>query len=295
MTVGVGIHTGAKARLTINPAPPGHGIVFRRADLLGRPLVHARAEHVCDTSLCTRIAENGATVATVEHLLAALAGLGIDNALIELDGPEVPILDGSSAPFVYLLREGGVIEQAAGKRFIKVKKAVSVELADKYASLHPHHGFKLDFEVDFRHPVFAEARTRRTALEFSTQSFLRQVARARTFGFMRDLEALRDRNLALGGSLENAVVLDEFRVLNDDGLRYDDELVRHKLLDAIGDLYLAGLPILGAYRGYKSGHELNNKLVRALLADATAFEIVSFDSPGSSAAPINYWEPAFVA
>ena len=259
---GVGLHGGEKVFLTIRPAPVNSGIVFRRTDLDPVVEMPAAAALVTETTLCTGLSCNGAKVQTVEHLMSALAGLGIDNAYIDLTAPEVPIMDGSAGPFVFLLESAGIVEQSVAKRFIRILKPVEVS----------------DVTVRFDHPAIPDALSR-VEFNFSTDAYIKQVSRARTFGFMRDLEFMRDRNLGLGGSMDNAIVLDEFRVLNEDGLRYADEFVRHKILDAIGDLYLAGHPILGAYTGYKSGHALNNHLVRALLADQATWEVVSFDDP----------------
>ena len=272
---GVGLHGGEKVFLTLRPAPVDTGIVFRRIDL--EPVVEmpAAAALVTETTLCTGLSRDGAKVQTVEHLMSALAGLGIDNAYVELSAPEVPIMDGSAGPFVFLLESAGIVEQHAAKRLIRILKPVEVRDGDKIARFVPHDGFRLGFTVKFDHPAIPDTLSR-VEVDFSTSAYIKEVSRARTFGFMRDLEYMRDRNLGLGGSMDNAIVLDDFRVLNEDGLRYADEFVRHKILDAIGDLYLAGHAILGAYEGFKSGHALNNKLVRALLADAEAWEEVSF-------------------
>lgn len=286
---GVGLHSGEKVFLTLRPATPDTGIVFRRVDL--EPVVEIPADGnlVTETTLCTGLSCGPANVQTVEHLMSALAGLGVDNLYIELSAAEVPIMDGSSGPFVFLLQSAGVVEQDAPKRFIRVLRPVEVREGDKIARFEPYDGFKLDFTIAFDHPAIPVAQSR-AEVEFSTEAYIREVSRARTFGFMRDLEYMRERNLGLGGSMDNAIVLDEFRVLNDDGLRYANEFVRHKILDAVGDLYLAGHPILGRFVGYKSGHALNNKLVRALLAEADAWEKVSFDQTAS--APVAYGTPA---
>ena len=286
---GVGLHSGEKVFLTLRPASPDTGIVFRRVDL--EPVVEIPADGnlVTETTLCTGLSCGPANVQTVEHLMSALAGLGVDNLYIELSAAEVPIMDGSSGPFVFLLQSAGVVEQDAPKRFIRVLRPVEVREGDKVARFEPYDGFKLDFTIAFDHPAIPVAQSR-AEVEFSTEAYIREVSRARTFGFMRDLEYMRERNLGLGGSMDNAIVLDEFRVLNDDGLRYANEFVRHKILDAVGDLYLAGHPILGRFVGYKSGHALNNKLVRALLAEADAWEKVSFDQTAS--APVAYGTPA---
>ena len=278
---GVGLHGGEKVFLTLRPAPVDTGIVFRRTDLDPVVEIPAAASLVSETTLCTGLSCGGAKVQTVEHLMSALAGLGVDNAYIELSAPEVPIMDGSAGPFVFLLQSAGVVEQPAPKRFIRILRAVEVRDGDKVARFEPHDGFRLGFTVKFDHPAIPEALSR-VVVDFSTEAYIREVSRARTFGFMRDLEYMRDRNLGLGGSMDNAIVLDDFRVLNEDGLRYADEFVRHKILDAVGDLYLAGHAILGAYEGYKSGHALNNRLVRALLADADAWEEVTFTDPAAA-------------
>ncbi|WP_256646253.1 UDP-3-O-acyl-N-acetylglucosamine deacetylase [Thermomonas paludicola] len=275
---GVGLHGGEKVYLTLRPAPIDAGIVFRRVDLEPVVEVPATAALVSETTLCTGLSVGAAKVQTVEHLMSALAGLGIDNACIDLTAPEVPIMDGSAGPFVFLLQSAGIVEQNAAKRFIRILKPVEVRDGDKFARFEPCDGFRVGFTVKFDHPAIPDALSR-VEVDFSSETYIREVSRARTFGFMRDLEFMRERNLGLGGSMDNAIVLDEFRVLNEDGLRYADEFVRHKILDAIGDLYLAGHAVIGAYEGFKSGHALNNKLVRALLADAGAWEEVSFTDP----------------
>ena len=282
---GVGLHTGKKVLMTLRPAPPDTGIVFRRTDLPQPAEVAAHAENVGDTMLGTTLLRGNARVSTVEHLLSAFAGLGIDNAIVELSAPEVPIMDGSAGPFVFLLQSAGIEEQHEPKYFIRIKKRMRVQDGDKWAEFSPFGGFKVNFEIEFSHPIF-KRRAQRASMDFSTTSFLKEVSRARTFGFMRDLESLRARNLALGGNLDNAVVLDDFRVLNEDGLRYEDEFVKHKILDAIGDLYLLGHSLIGEFSGHKSGHALNNRLLRALLADPSAWEKVAFQS--YSDAPISY-------
>jgi len=272
---GVGLHSGEKVFLALRPAAVDVGIVFRRVDLDPVAEIPARAELVTETMLCTGLTNAGGKVLTVEHLLSALAGLGVDNCYVDLSASEVPIMDGSAGPFVFLLQSAGVVEQEAPKRFIRIKHPVEVREGDKFARFEPHAGFRIGFTIEFDHPMIP-ARQSRAEIDFSTANYVQEVSRARTFGFMRDLEFMRERNLALGGSMDNAIVLDEYRVLNDDGLRYADEFVRHKILDAVGDLYLAGHPIIGAYEGFKSGHALNNKLVRALLAQQSAWEEVSF-------------------
>ena len=285
---GVGLHSGEKVFLTLRPAAPNTGIVFRRVDLDPVIEIPADGHLVTETTLCTGLTQGVAKVQTVEHLMSALAGLGVDNLYIELSAAEVPIMDGSSGPFVFLLQSAGVVEQDAPKRFIRVLEPVEVREGDKIARFEPYDGFKLDFTIAFDHPAIPLAQSR-AEVEFSTEAYIREVSRARTFGFMRDLEYMRERNLGLGGSMDNAIVLDEFRVLNDDGLRYANEFVRHKILDAVGDLYLAGHPILGLFKGYKSGHALNNKLVRALLEQRSAWETVSFDA--TEPAPLTYGTP----
>jgi len=273
---GVGLHTGQKARLTLRPAPVDTGIVFRRVDLDPPVDIPARADLVGDTRLASCLVREGVRLSTVEHLMSAFGGLGVDNAYVDIDAPELPIMDGSASPFVLLIQQAGIEEQPAPKRFLRVKRKVEVREGDKWARLEPHEGFKLLFSIEFKHPVI-ERSTQSVAVDFAETSYLEEIARARTFGFMHEVEDLHEKGLAHGGGLENAVVLDEFRVLNADGLRFADEFIRHKLLDAVGDLYLLGRPLLGAFSAHKSGHGLNNKLVRALLADRTAFEIVTFE------------------
>jgi UDP-3-O-[3-hydroxymyristoyl] N-acetylglucosamine deacetylase len=273
---GVGLHSGEKVFLTLRPAAVDTGIVFRRVDLEPTVELPALAGLVTETMLCTGLSQGAGKVMTVEHLMSAFAGLGIDNAYVDLSAPEVPIMDGSAGPFVFLLQSAGIVAQSAPKRFMRITRPVEVSDGDKVARFVPHDGFRLDFTVEFNHPAIPTAQSR-AVVEFSSEAYIREVSRARTFGFMRDLEFMRERNLGLGGSMDNAIVLDEFRVLNDDGLRYADEFVRHKILDAVGDLYLAGHPIIGAYEARKSGHALNNKLVRALLAERSAWEEVTFE------------------
>ncbi len=286
---GVGLHSGEKVYMTLRPAPANTGIVFRRVDLDPVVEIPADANLVAETTLCTGLARDGAKVQTVEHLMSALAGLGVDNIYVELSSAELPIMDGSAGPFVFLLQSAGIAEQEAAKRFIRIKRPVEVREGDKLARFSPYDGYKLDFTIEFDHPMIPSAQSKAT-LDFSTAAYIQEVSRARTFGFMRDLEFMRERNLGLGGSMDNAIVLDEFRVLNDDGLRYADEFVRHKILDAVGDLYLAGHAIVGAYQGHKSGHAINNKLVRALQADAEAWEVVTY--PDAETAPAFYGELA---
>jgi UDP-3-O-[3-hydroxymyristoyl] N-acetylglucosamine deacetylase len=282
---GVGLHSGQKVFMSLLPAGPDTGILFRRVDLERPVEIKAYAENVGATELASTLVKDGVKIATVEHLLSAIAGLGIDNCVIELSAGEVPIMDGSSGPFVFLIQSAGIQEQDAPKRFIRIRQPVQVQDGDKYARFEPYEGFRVSFSIDFRHPVFKTSRQSAT-IDFSTTSFVKEVSRARTFGFMRDVETMRSKNLALGGSLDNAVVLDEYRVLNNEGLRYEDEFVRHKILDAIGDLYLMGHSLIGSYTAYKSGHQLNNKLLRALIADPRAWEEVTFQD--ESKAPIAY-------
>ncbi|HPB90169.1 MAG TPA: UDP-3-O-acyl-N-acetylglucosamine deacetylase [Rugosibacter sp.] len=274
-TTGVGLHSGVKVALVLRPAPVDTGVVFRRVDLT--PPVDLKADPwgVGDTRMASCLEKQGAKVATVEHLMSALAGLGIDNIYIDVDAAELPIMDGSAAPFVFLLQSAGIEEQAAAKKFIRVKKVVEVKEGDKWARLAPFDGFSLDFSIVFSHPAVAQSGSS-AHLDFSDQSYMREISRARTFGFMQDVEALREQGLALGGSLDNAIVMDEYRVLNQDGLRYADEFVKHKILDAVGDLYLIGHPLLAAFSAHKSGHALNNALLRELLSDETAWEVVTF-------------------
>jgi UDP-3-O-[3-hydroxymyristoyl] N-acetylglucosamine deacetylase len=286
---GVGMHTGEKVLMTLRPAPANTGIIFRRVDL--DPVVEIKAEphQVGDTALSTTMVKDGVRVATIEHLMSALAGLGIDNLYVDLSASEVPIMDGSAGPFAFLVQSAGIAEQNAPKRFIRVLKTVEVRDGDKWVRFEPYDGFKVNFTIEFDHPVI-RSHSCVADLDFSTTSYLKEVARARTFGFMRDIEYLRQRNLVLGGSLDNAVVLDDYRVLNENGLRYEDEFVKHKVLDAIGDLYLLGRNPIGAFTGYKSGHELNNQLLRTLLADVSAWEEVSYEDEAT--APISYIQPA---
>jgi len=282
---GVGLHTGQKVYVTLRPAAVDAGIIFRRVDLDQPVDIPAIPENVGDTRLSTTLIKDGVRVSTVEHLLAAFAGLGIDNAYVDLSAAEVPIMDGSAAPFVFLVQSAGIAEQRAPKRFVRIKRAVTVEDGDKWVRFEPFDGFKVTFTIDFDHPVF-ENTGKRTEVDFSTTSFVKEVSRARTFGFVRDIEKLRNANLALGGSMDNAVVIDEYRVLNTDGLRYEDEFVKHKVLDAIGDLYLLGHSLIGAFVGHKSGHALNNRLLRALMAQKDAWELVTFEADERS--PISY-------
>jgi UDP-3-O-[3-hydroxymyristoyl] N-acetylglucosamine deacetylase len=274
---GVGLHTGEKVVMVMRPAAIDTGIVFCRSDLPGAPAIPARATNVSNTTMATVIERNGARVSTVEHLMSALFGLGIDNAFIDVSSEEVPIMDGSAGTFVFLLQSAGIEEQAAPKRYVRVLKTVALERGDKKVRLEPFNGFKVGFTIEFRHPVF-DATQNTVEVDFGEVSFVREVARARTFGFTQDVEMMRSKGLARGGSLDNALVIDDFRVLNVEGLRMDDEFVMHKALDAVGDLYMLGRPLIGAFHGHKSGHELNNLLVRKLLADTSAWEEVTFDS-----------------
>ena len=273
---GVGLHTGQKVRMSLRPAQPDTGIIFRRIDLPQPVDVPARADLVGETRLCSCLVSGSTKVYTIEHLMSALYGLGVDNAYVDLDGPEVPIMDGSAAPFVLLIQQAGIEEQGAPKRFLRVKKRIEAKDGDKWAALEPYDGFKLSFSIVYKHPVIEKSNTELT-VDFATTSYLKEVARARTYGFMQDVEDLRNVGLALGGGLENAVVLDEHRVLNAEGLRFGDEFIRHKILDAIGDLYLLGRPFLAAFSAHKSGHALNNRLLRTLVADPSATEIVTFE------------------
>ena len=282
---GVGLHTGKKVLMVLRPAAVNTGVVFRRTDLDEPVDIYSRAENVSETMLGTTLTNGEAKVSTVEHLLSAFAGLGIDNAYVDLSAPEVPIMDGSAGPFVFLLQSAGIEEQSAAKRFVRILRKVRVEEGDKWAQFEPFNGFKVNLEIEFNHPIFKK-RSQTASVDFSTTSFLKEVSRARTFGFMKDLEFLRSRNLALGGTLDNAIVLDDYRILNEDGLRYEDEFVKHKILDAIGDLYLLGHSLIGEFSGYKSGHGLNNKLLRTLIADQAAWEEVTFSDVKD--APISY-------
>ncbi|AJD47391.1 UDP-3-O-[3-hydroxymyristoyl] N-acetylglucosamine deacetylase [Isoalcanivorax pacificus W11-5] len=289
---GIGLHTGEKVYLTVRPAPVDAGIVFRRVDLDPVVEIEANAENVGETTLSSTLVKDGVKVGTVEHLLSAMAGLGIDNAYVELSAPEVPIMDGSAGPFVFLLQSAGIQEQPAAKKFIRIKRKVSIEDGDKSATFVPFNGFKVSFSIEFDHPVFA-GRSQMASIDFSSTSFVKEVARARTFGFMRDIEFLRSQNLALGGSVDNAIVVDDYRILNEDGLRYEDEFVKHKMLDAIGDLYLLGYSLIGEFVGHKSGHALNNQLLRKLIKETDAWEVVTFED--ASTAPISYMKPVLAS
>ncbi|WP_218354091.1 UDP-3-O-acyl-N-acetylglucosamine deacetylase [Alteromonas lipotrueiana] len=286
---GIGLHKGEKVTMTLRPAPANTGIVFRRIDLEPFVDIPARANAVGDTVLCTCVNnEDGVSIHTVEHLASALAGLGIDNIIVEVDSNELPIMDGSASPFIFLLQSAGIEELNAPKRFLRIKKPVRVEDGDKWAELLPHDGFRVDFEIDFDHPVISQTR-QKMVMDFDSCSYVNEVSRARTFGFMRDVEYMNANNLALGASMENAVALDEFRILNPEGLRYDDEFLKHKILDAVGDLYLGGHSIVGELRAYKTGHGLNNKLLNAVLSNADAWEFVTYDN--QEEVPIRYAEP----
>ncbi len=285
---GVGLHTGDKIYLRLKPAPEDHGIIFRRVDLQPSVDIPAKAENVGDTTLSTSLVSGDVKVSTVEHLLSAMAGMGIDNAIVEVSAAEVPIMDGSAGPFVFLIQSAGILEQSAPKKFIRIKKPVSVEDGDKTASFLPFDGFKVSFSIDFDHPAFQE-RSLSASVDFSSTSFVKEVSRARTFGFMHEIEHLRSQGLAKGGSMDNAIVVDDFRVLNEDGLRYEDEFVKHKVLDAIGDLYLLGNSLIGEFRAHKSGHALNNKSLRELISQPDAWEVVTFED--EEEAPISYAKP----
>jgi len=284
-TTGVGLHTGARVELALIPAPVDTGIVFRRTDLATPVEIPARADRVGDTRLSSTLTAGSASVSTVEHLMSALCGLGVDNLRVDVAGPELPIMDGSAGPFVYLLQSAGIVEQAAAKKFIRITSVVEVRDGDKWARFTPYDGFRLDFTIDFPHPLFGSEH-KHVVIDFAEHSYIKEVARARTFAFMHDVEAMRAASLALGGSLQNAIVLDETRVLNSEGLRYENEFVKHKVLDAIGDLYLLGRPLIGEYAAFKSGHAVNNLLTRALIARPDAFEVVSFE--GRTQPPLTF-------
>ena len=284
---GVGLHTGKKVLLTLRPASANTGIIFRRVDLDPAVEIPAKPKYVGDTSLSTTLVKDNIRISTVEHLLSALAGFGIDNAFVDLTADEVPIMDGSAGPFVFLIQSAGIVEQNAAKKFLRIKEKVRVDKDEKWAMFEPFDGFKVGFSIEFDHPVFNQNNCH-AEIDFSTTSFVKEVSRARTFGFMRDVELLRQKNLVLGGSLDNAVVVDDYRILNEDGLRYADECVKHKILDAIGDLYLLGHSLIGAFKGYKSGHALNNTLIRELLLNEDAWELVSFETEYK--APISFMQ-----
>jgi len=284
---GVGLHTGKKVLLTLRPASANTGIIFRRVDLDPAVDIPAKPKYVGDTSLSTTLVKDNIRISTVEHLLSALAGFGIDNVFVDLTADEVPIMDGSAGPFVFLIQSAGIAEQNAAKKFLRIKEKVRVERDGKWAMFEPFDGFKVGFSIEFDHPVFNQNNCH-AEIDFSTTSFVKEVSRARTFGFMRDVELLRQKNLVLGGSLDNAVVVDDYRILNEDGLRYADECVKHKILDAIGDLYLLGHSLIGAFKGHKSGHALNNTLIRELLLNEDAWELVSFETEYK--APISFMQ-----
>jgi UDP-3-O-[3-hydroxymyristoyl] N-acetylglucosamine deacetylase len=290
-TTGVGLHTGARVDMVLRPAAPDTGIVFHRTDLVPQVALPADARNVGDTRLSSTLKQDSVSVSTVEHIMSALAGLGIDNLHVDIAGPEIPIMDGSAGPFVFLLQSAGIVEQDAPKKFLRVLAPVEVKDGDKWARFDPFNGFKLDFTIDFPHPVFG-SENRNVVIDFAQHSYVKEVARARTFGFMQDVEAMRSAGLALGGSLQNAIVLDEFRVLYAEGLRYDNEFVKHKVLDAIGDLYLLGHPLIGQYTAYKSGHGLNNALARALLARPDAFAVTTFAATEEVPRAFAGWQPA---
>src|SRR5256885_9396379 len=282
---GVGLHTGQKVRMTLRPAPPETGVVFRRVDLVPPVDLAARADAVGETRLSSCLVRDGVKIYTVEHLMSALGGLGVDNVYVDLDASELPIMDGSASPFVVLIQQAGIGEPQAPKRFLRVLRTVEVKDGDKWARLEPFEGYKLSFSIEFRHPVI-ERTTQAVEVNFAETSYLKEIARARTFGFMHEVEDLRENGLALGGGLDNAVVLDEYRVLNAEGLRFADEFIRHKLLDAVGDLYLLGRPLLAAFSAHKSGHALNNRPLRALLAETGAMETVTFERPEDTPAGV---------
>ena len=289
---GVGLHTGKKIYLTLRPAPANAGVIFRRIDLDDPVEIEAKPDNVGDTMLSTSLVKDDVKISTVEHLLSALAGFGIDNAYIDLSSDEVPIMDGSAGPFVFLIQSAGVEEQNAPKQFLRIKEKIRVEDEDKWAMFEPFEGFKVGFTIEFDHPMFHDGNCK-AEIDFSTTSYVKEVSRARTFGFMRDVELLRENNLALGGSLDNAVVVDDYRILNEDGLRYEDECVKHKILDAIGDLYLLGHSLIGSFTGFKSGHALNNRLLRELLVTESAWELVSFEDEADL--PISFMQPITVS
>lgn len=283
---GITLHGGERAEVILHPAPVNSGIQFRRIDLDPPVIIHASAKNVGDTTLSTTLTKGDVRVATVEHLLSAFAGLGIDNAFVDVTAAEIPIMDGSAGPFVFLIQSAGIEEQNAPKKFIRIKRKVKIKDGDKWACFEPFNGFKVTFTIDFDHPLFTKVTTKTATLDFSSLSYVKEVSRARTFGFMADFEKLQALNLARGASLDNAIAIDDFRVLNEDGLRYENEFVKHKILDAVGDLYLLGSSLIGAFTGHKSGHALNNKILRELLADENAWEYVTFED--KSTAPISY-------
>lgn len=291
-TTGVGLHTGDKIHLTLLPAPIDSGIVFRRVDLNPPVEIKAAAKNVGETTLSTCLIKDDVRVSTVEHLMSAMAGMGIDNAIVELTGPEIPIMDGSAGPFVFLIQSAGVQEQNAPKKFVRIKKEVTLSDGDKFATFLPFDGFKVSFSIEFDHPVFKDRRPQ-TELDFSSSSFVKDISRARTFGFMHEIEYLRSKGLARGGSMDNAIVVDQYRILNEEGLRFEDEFVKHKVLDAIGDLYMLGNSLICEYKAHKSGHSLNNRALRLLLEQPEAWEIVTFDE--NQQVPITYIKPIAAA
>nr|WP_324258059.1 UDP-3-O-acyl-N-acetylglucosamine deacetylase [Cellvibrio fontiphilus] len=291
-TTGVGLHTGDKIHLTLKPAPVDHGIVFRRVDLSPPVEIKANAHNVGETTLSTCLIKDGVRVSTVEHLMSAMAGMGIDNAIVELTGPEIPIMDGSAGPFVFLIQSAGVQEQNGPKKFVRIKREVTLRDGDKFATFVPFDGFKVSFSIEFDHPVFKDRRPQ-TELDFSSSSFVKDISRARTFGFMHEIEYLRSKGLARGGSMDNAIVVDQYRILNEEGLRFEDEFVKHKVLDAIGDLYMLGNSLICEYKAHKSGHSLNNRALRLLLDQPDAWEIVTFDK--QHGVPIRFIEPVLAA
>ncbi|MBU1237558.1 MAG: UDP-3-O-acyl-N-acetylglucosamine deacetylase [Gammaproteobacteria bacterium] len=290
---GVGLHSGDKVTVALRPAAPDTGIVFRRIDLEPPIELKANPYAVGDTRMASCLERDGAKLGTVEHLMSALSGLGIDNLYVDVDAAEIPIMDGSAGPFVFLLQSAGIVEQKAAKKFIRIRKTVEVSEGDKWARLEPYDGFRLTFSILFNHPAVDQSGNK-VVMDFADDSYIRDISRARTFGFTQDVEALRAQGLALGGGMGNAIVMDEYRVLNAEGLRLSDEFVRHKVLDAIGDLYLAGHPLLGAFSAYKSGHSLNNRLLRELLADATAWEWTSYNRPEDAPTTVRHLYPQAV-
>ncbi|MEN9456282.1 MAG: hypothetical protein RL210_1801 [Pseudomonadota bacterium] len=290
---GVGLHCGDRVTLNLRPAPVDTGIVFRRVDLPQVPEFKVAPDLVNDTRLSSTLVKDDVRVATIEHLMSALAGLGIDNVFIDIDAQETPIMDGSAATFIFLLQQAGIVEQDAAKKFVRVKKTVEVKEGDKWVKLEPHNGYKVSLTIEFKHPAFRKEH-QSVSIDFAHTSFTREISRARTFGFMHEVEMMREMGLGRGGSFDNAIVLDEYRVLNSDGLRYEDEFVRHKVLDAIGDLYILGYPLIGAFSGFKSGHAMNNKLLRALLADQDAWEWVTFERPEQAPSSFHQLQPLAV-
>jgi UDP-3-O-[3-hydroxymyristoyl] N-acetylglucosamine deacetylase len=289
---GVGLHTGEKVYLTLRPAPVNTGIVFTRSDIDSTIQIEASAENVGDTTLSTTLVKDGVRISTIEHLMSAMSGLGIDNCYVDVSAPEVPIMDGSAGPFVFLIQSAGIEEQSELKKFIKIKRTIKLEQGDKFVSLEPFNGFKVSYTLLYDHPVYKKY-TKSASIDFSSTSFVKEVSRARTFGFMHEFEELRNRNLALGASMDNAIAVGDYKVLNEDGLRYEDEFVKHKILDSIGDLYLLGNSLIGEFKGHKSGHALNNALLRMLEVNEDAWEIVSFDNETN--VPISYMKPVLAA